>query len=36
MFKLGGKENDLKVEGVIMVVGKKWSNDFNFRRVYFE
>jgi hypothetical protein len=35
-LKSGGKENDLKVEGVITVAGKKWSNDLNFRRVYFE
>ncbi|PHN04383.1 type IV secretory system conjugative DNA transfer family protein [Flavilitoribacter nigricans] len=36
MLKSGGFENDLKVEGVITVAGKTWSNNLNFYRTFFD
>jgi hypothetical protein len=35
-LKSGGVENNLKVEGVVSVAGKKWSDDLNYRIVPFD
>lgn len=34
-LKSGGKENELKVEGVVTIAGKIWSNSLNFYRAFF-
>lgn len=36
MLKSGGIENDLKVEGIVTVAGKTWSNNLNFYRAFFD
>ncbi|MCO6490868.1 MAG: TraM recognition domain-containing protein [Phaeodactylibacter sp.] len=36
MLKSGGLENGLKVEGIVTVAGKTWSNNLNFYRAFFD